>query len=455
MKILRTALFSALLLAATAALAQKRWTLEECVAYALENNISVKQSELNLDAAEIDKRDAVGNFIPSLNGNIQNQWNIGLTTDVLTGVLLNQTTMNTSLGANVSVNLFNGLRNLNQLRQANLAILANQYQLADMKDDISLSVVQAYLTILFNREALKVLQFQNTQTLKEIERTKELVDNGVVPQGDLFEIQATAANQEQQIVDSENALRLSKISLAQLLLITDYENFDISDRDYDVPISMVLQNSPKTIYEKSLGVVKDVLISETNVDLAEYDLRISKGRSWPTLSANYGYATRASDRNTIVLDDDGKVIGIEGPAPLFDQFSMNDGHGFGLSLQIPIFNGFSTSNSIRRNKVNLERAKYDLEQTKIDLETTVNQSYNDAIGAAKAYEAAQRTLEARQAAFEYAQERFNVGLINSFDYSQAQQRKETAESDVIRTKYSYIFRLKILEFYFGIPITQI
>jgi outer membrane protein len=135
--------------------------------------------------------------------------------------------------------------------------------------------------------------------------------------------------------------------------------------------------------------------------------------------------------------------------------SDNKGHSFGLQLNIPIFTGFRISNGIKRSKVAIERAKYNLTQTKNTLEATVNQAYNDAKGALKAYEAAEKTLTSRKEAHRYSTNRFDEGIMNSFDFSQSKQRLESAESDVIRTKYDYIFRLKILEFYFGLPLSDL
>lgn len=455
----------------------KKWTLQECVAYALENNISVKQSELDLKTAEINKKDAVGNFLPTLNASANHSWNIGLNQNITTGILENLTTQFTSFGLNSSVDIYAGLRNINQLHRSNLTILANQYQLDKMKDDISLLVANSFLQILFNKEQLKVLQAQQAVSEQQLERTQNLVDAGSLPRGDLLEVQATIASQEQQIVNAENAILLSKVSLAQTLLIKDYKNFDTADIDYDVPVTNILNETPETIIAKAKEERYEIKIADANSKLAEYDLKIAKGALQPTLSGFYSYSTRASytdrivgaelDPNTPtnqigVVESTGEAVvapnfrGVIGnAAPLFDQFSLNDGHNFGLQLSIPILNGFSASNNVGRNRVNLERAKFQLEQANLDLETNVYQAFNDAQGAMKAYEAAQKTLTARQEAFNYSQERYNVGLLNAFDFSQSQNQLETAQSEVIRTKYDYIFKLKVLEFYFGIPISEL
>lgn len=453
---------------------EKKWTLEECVLHALDNNITIQQSELDLQAAEVDKLDAKGNFYPTINAQARHSWNIGLNQNVTTGILENVTTMFTSGGINAGVDIYNGLQNVNRLRRSNLAILANQYRLDDMKDDISLAVANSYLQILFNRENLVVANAQYAVTEQDLKRTSELVESGVVARGDLLEIEATAATQQQQIVNSENNLRLSKIALAQLLLISDYENFDIADSDYMIQPTDVLNNSPRTIYEKAVSFRNDIKFSEANVDLAETDVKLAKGSLYPSLSGFYQYNTRASyqdivggfeiDPNNptrqvgIVQGTDQVVIApntrpiVEAMDPFLYQLGVNDGHSFGASLNIPILNGFSAKNNVKRNKVNLQRAKLQLEQDKLDLENTVNQVWNDAKATITAYEAAQKTLEARQLAYDYSKERFDVGLMNAFDFSQAQSRLDNAQAEVIRAKYDYIFRVKVLEFYFGIPI---
>jgi len=464
-----------LLLSTGMALGQtKKWTLKECIDYALENNISIKQAELDLKNNEIDKSDAIGNFLPNISARTSHSWNIGLNQNITTGLLENLTTQFTSAGVNLGVDVFNGLQNVNRLRRANLTILAGRYRLDNMKDDISLQVANAYLQVLFNRENLAVAKAQYAVTEQDLKRTVELVESGVVPRGDLLEIEATAATQEQQIVNNENLLRLARISLAQLLLIDDYENFDVADEDYLIPKSVILDNSAKTIYRKALTFRNDIKLSEINVSIAESDLKIAKGGMLPNVSAFYNYDTRASNQDIIVgseLDPDNptRPVGIVestnenvvaprfrnivGPAdPLFAQFSRNDGHVFGLQLNVPILNGFSSRNNVRRSKINVERSKYQFKQDKLDLENTINQAWNDTRGSLKSYEAAEKTLTSRKEAFQYAKERFSVGLMNSFDFSQAQARLENAEAELIRTKYDYIFRLKVLEFYFGIPL---
>ncbi|WP_133643419.1 TolC family protein [Zeaxanthinibacter enoshimensis] len=422
----------------------KRWTLEECVTYAIENNLSIEQFELDLMNAEIDKRDAYGNLMPNLNAQLSTTASTGLILDPTTNNLVTGTIFSASNNVTSSVTLFDGMRNLYQINRAKLGIIASQYRLKDLVDDIRLNVAFAYLQVLSNKETLKVIRAQYAVTEQDLKRTQELVDSGVNPLGDLVEIQATIAGLEQQIVNARNQVLISRINLAQLLQITDYENFDIAEEDFDVPPAEVLANSPKTIFDKAMTFRNDIKFSESQVALAEQDLQIARGALFPTLAAFFNYNTRYSDQTRDPFT--GEKIGFK------DQLWLNDGVSYGAQLNIPIFNGFATRNNIKRSQIDVQRAKLQLEQEKLDLESNVNQAYVDVENAAKAYEAAQKTLEARKLALEYSRDRFEVGLMNAFDFSQAQARLDNAEAEVIRTKYDYIFRIKVLDFYFGLPI---
>lgn len=423
----------------------KKWTLEECVYYAVDNNLTIQQFELDLENAGIDKSEAIGGMLPSINGQLQAGGNTGLTFDPVSNQPTNVAIQTATGNTTASVVLFDGLRNINAIRRADMNALANQYRLDDLKDDIRINVALAYLQVLSNKETLKVSRALYAATEQDLKRTELQVQEGVLPQGDLVEVQATAATQEQQIINGENQVLLSRISLAQLLQITDYENFDIADEDYDVPPSEVLSNSPKEIFAKALTFRNDIKFSEANVDLAEKDLKIAKGAYLPTLDAFFNYSTRYSSEFRDPFTGENVSFG--------RQLWLNDGIFYGARINVPIFNGLSTRNSVKRSEISLKKAELQFEQDKLELENTINQAYVDVKNSAKSYEAAVKTLEARRLSYEYAKERYDVGLLNAFDFGVAQARVDNAAADVIRTKYEYIFRIKVVEFFFGLPIT--
>lgn len=438
----------------TAQAQSKVWTLEECVKYAIQNNISIKQSELDSKTALIGKKDAIGNFLPSLNASASHSWNIGLNQDITTGLLRNQTTQFTSAGANVGVDIYKGLQNQNTLRKANLSIVAAKYQLLKMQEDIALNVANAFLQVLFNKENLKVQKEQLGINEKQYARSEELVNAGSIPRGDLLDIKATVAQNNQNVIAADNALLISKLSLAQLLQLKDFENFDVVDDTNMRDENNIMAQTPSAIYDKAVEGRTELKIARTNLEIAQKDVEIAKGAFQPTLQGFYSFNSRVSYADVPVFDDKGNIIGTRNSAPFFNQFSDNKGQSFGAQLSIPIFNGFSVRNNVERSKVSLERSKIAVEQQDLDLQRNVFTAFTDAKGALNAYESSVVALEARQGAYNYAKERYDVGLMNSFDFNQSQTLLTNAQSEVIRTKYDYIFKIKILEFYFGIPLIK-
>lgn len=475
---------SLLLICALATMAsqaqQKKWTLKECVEHALENNISVKQSQLDVELADIETMQARGNFLPTINASANVSENTGLGFSPLTNNAQTTTFLSASGRVSLGYTLFDGLKNFKQVQRAKISKLAAQFRLTKMEDDISLFVANNYLQVILNKANLEVLNAQNTITIDQLQRTQDLVDAGVLPEGDILEIRANDASERQAIVNAENAVQVSLISLAQLLLIKDYQNFDIQEEGYDIVDEGI---SDKTVYEviqKAKENRAEIKIAEESVKLAEKDVEIAKSAYLPSVSAFFGYDTRYSNATSFIqeIDNDNPVITQEigivqetgqsvigefpntftrkvGADPFIDQLYQNDGISYGLSLNIPILNGFSTKSNVKRNEINLMRTKNELEQAQLDLESTVYQAYVDANGSLKSYEAAQSAVESQELAYNYAKERYDVGLTNAFEFSQSKVKYDNAKIELNRAKYDYIFKLKVLELYFGIPAMEL
>ncbi|RRJ91806.1 TolC family protein [Flavobacterium macacae] len=417
----------------------KKWTLEECVLYALENNISIKQSQLDLKTSDVERLEAVGNFLPAISANANYSMNTGANINPATNQFNNETFKSFSAQANGGVTLFNGLLNWRTYQRTKLNKVANTYRLDKMKDDIMLSVANNFLEILSLKEQLRVLQNQNRITKENLDRTKALIDAGSLPAGDIYELRATDAGQEQQIINAQNNLLISKVALCQMLLLEDYVNFDIADQEFNAELSSVLEENPQSIFVKAKQTVNDIKVAAQDVEVAKKDVQIAKSAYLPTLSGFVGYNARWSEST---------------PLPFSDQIYLFDGTSIGLQLSVPILNGFSTRTRVQRSQISQERSQYLLKQAELDLETNVYKAYNDVVNSKKLYEAAQKTSEARKFSYEFSKERFDVGLQNSFDFSQSSIAYENAQSEEVRAKYDYIFKTKILEFYFGMPIIQ-
>jgi outer membrane protein len=231
------------------------------------------------------------------------------------------------------------------------------------------------------------------------------------------------------------------------------------------------------VVQKAKEERAEIKIAEINKEIAKKNVELARGAYYTSLGAFFNYNTRESGMGRIVdvqpntenptreigfVEETGNVVvtpntvtTIGNPLPFFEQLQRNDGISYGVQLSIPIFNGLSTRNQVRRNQVNVKRAEYELEQTKLDLEANVYQAYVDADGAFEAYEAALVAANAQEQSFDYATQRFDVGLSNAFEFSEAKLRYENSQSEVLRTKYDYIFKLKVLELYFGVPVTAL
>lgn len=440
-----------LFLAFSAQAQTKQWTLEECVKYAIDNNISIKLSDLDTQTAEINKKDAFGKFLPTANANASHSWNVGLNVNPVTNIAATTTTQYTSAGIGVGFDIYKGLQNHNTLRKQKLAIIASQYQLTKMQEDVALNVANAFLQVLFNKQNLKVQQEQLAINQKQFSRSDEMVKAGTIPRGDLLDVKATVATSQQNVILAENTLLISKLSLAQLLQLKEFANFDVADEDTLQDENNILAQTPMDVYAKAKEIRTELKIAQTNLEIAEKNITIAKGAYQPTLQGFYNFNTRISYADIPSVLPDGTVVSVSAP-PFWDQFSDNKGHAFGAQLNIPIFNGLSARNNVARSKIDFERSKIDLEQKELDLQRNVYTAFTDAKGALKAHESAIVAVEARQEAFNYATEKYEVGLMNSFDFNQAQTLFTNAQSEVLRTKYDYIFKIKILEFYFGIPI---
>ena len=302
------------------------------------------------------------------------------------------------------------------------------------------------------------------------------MSSGSTARGDLLDMKATIAADNQKIVAAENSLLLSKLSLAQLLQLDDFKDFDIADENYESQQSPTMLQSPEAIFEKAKQERIEIKIAKANLDVAERDVKIARGALKPSISGFYSFSTRASYSEIISgfvpnTANPTSVIGqVDGTgqnvlqsnflpvfskaAPLLDQFSDNKGHNFGLQLNVPILNGLSARNNVERSKVTLEKSKVAFTQSETDLEKNVYTAITNAKGALKTYDSAVLALNAREEAFNYAKEKYAVGMMNAFDFNQSQTLYSNAQSDVIRAKYDYIFKVKVVELYFGIPIIK-
>lgn len=451
----------------------KEWELSECIRYALEHNIKITQSKLNIADAEADKVRAIGAFLPTISFNASHSWNTGLNQNITTGLLQNNTVQYTSLGLGGSIAIFQGLQNVRQLHRSNMQILANRYQLDDMKDNTSLLVVNAFVQILFNQELLKVAEYQQRFTAQDVDKTAALVEAGSAAKGDLITLEANLASQQQAVQNAQNDLRLAQLNLAQLLLLEDIRVK--MPAALDIEYSSILMISPEEIYEKSLQIRNNIKAAQANLDISKLTVKISKGAYYPTLRGTFGYNTRISYADRVAgrqlnSANPTSVIGvvegtnqnvvtpnytnlIEGYKNIFDQISENAGLSYGIGLNIPILSGLNARSQVRKSRIAVDVQTANLENLKQELRVNVYKAWSDLQNSVKLYEAAKKTQAARTEAFKYAQERLQQGVSSAFEYIQASANLESSNASLLRSKFDYILKTKIVEYYFGVPIS--
>jgi outer membrane protein len=431
---------------------EKKWTLEECVNYALENNISVKQSELDSELAIENIRTAKGNFLPGVSASASQNFNFGSYIDQNGGRVARDSRGN-NFGVNTGVTIFNGFQNTNTYKQSKLGLESSKLQLSILKDNISLNVVNSYLNVLFNNETLRIADDKIKVTEQQLTQIQKLVDAGVRAVADLSEVKAQLATDQQSYVNAQNSIDLALLSLAQLLQ-APYEGFDIQNIDIDITSVALLYNNTEDIFNTASENRPEIKNAQLSIDDAEYSVEIAKGAYMPTLSASasagtsYQHAQGQKDVRAIV--DVTSPTGFSTiPNGFGTQLEDNLGYSVGLNLSIPIFNRNQSKARVNRAKINIEKSNTRLIQAKQDLRVKIENAYADAKATLKQFEAAQLSVVAQEEAFKNAKDRYDLGVMTSFEFEQVRSRFVNAQSALINAKYNFVFKSKVLDFYAG------
>ncbi len=423
-----------------ATFSQKKWTLKEAVNQALEKNISIQQNKLSVELAKKDVAIAKGNFLPNLGANTRGNLNFGTGFDPVSQDRVNTSFFGGSLGASSNYTIFNGFRNTNTYKQAQLGVESSLFDLKQIENDISLRVVNTYLNVLFAKENLEVAKVQAAISEKQIQAAQARFDAGVIAKGDLLNIQSTAANDAQNLITQENTLDLALLNLAQLLQ-EPVENFDVTPIDVGAPSANLFYKTSESVYNKSLDYMPEIARAKLDIENADFNIALAESAYYPTitasaaLSTNYGFNLNLPE-------------GFENPG-FGTQLDENLGYGLGFSVNIPIFNRFQTKNRVAQSVINKEVSQTRLEDQKLRLKQTIEQAFLDVKTALKTFEASKISLESQKEAFKNAQERYNFGAMTIFDFDLVRTRLVNAEGAMIRSKYDYVFKTKVLQFYCG------
>jgi len=422
--------------------AQNVWSLQKCIDYALENNIQIKQQQLNTQFYENQVNQAKSNRLPNLNAQIGNDNSFGrsLTYD---NTYKNVNSSSISGGANTSFTIFDGFNLSNTIDKQELDFQATLKDMQKAKDDMMLNIAGMYLQILFAEELVLVDEAQMEVTKQQIERTQQLVDAGSLAKGALLEIVAQLAREELQLVNDKNNMQLNYLGLYQMLELPIAESFTIEKPVLpEIRANLSMANSID-VFNNALNVRPEIQAAQLRVKSAEKDLEIARGNYYPSLTFSANYYNLYNNKYTDIKGD--KI-------EFGNQLKNNARSSLGVTMGIPIFNRFQVKNGISNAELQIQDYQYRLQTTSNTLRKEIEQAYTNALASLNRYMSSEKAVESMEEAFRYVEEKFNVGMVNTVDYNLQKNQLTVAQSQLLQAKYEYIFRTKILDFYNGIPI---
>lgn len=450
------------------------WSLDSCIRYAYDNNLSFKISEQNIQLAKINETAALGNMLPSLNAQAGHGYNWGQRIDPFTNQFATNRIQTDNFGIATSIVLFNGFQQLNSWKQSEINTSISKADYEKARNDLALNIASSYLNILLNKEYQEITQRTMTSTSTQVTRIQKLYTAGQLAEGNLSEILAQYASDSANYVAAVNNSFLAKLSLMQLLQLDlkTADSFDITYPEINPEDYNALISSPNSIAESALRNFPEIKSAKLQLASAQMGRKIALGSYSPSISASFSYGTGYSGAALVATGTPdlmsyplGTVVGsgdlvmsfpqlVYGAddysiKPFNNQLKENINQSLFLTLNIPLFNGFNSRATNKRAEINVLNSELQLELAQQQLEQTIYKAHADAIAALATYQSTKVSVEASQKSFDWVKVRFEQGAANNVDYNDALIRLQNAQATQTRSKYEYIFKLKVLEFYEG------
>lgn len=469
-KILRNALLLAIAIFGKNALfAQESWTLERAIRYAQETNLGIKQAQAGIKQAETTLELNKQARMPDLRAGLSQGISSGRFFEQSTGQVVTSTAKYNNYSLSTGIPIYQGGAIKNSIKQSNFDLQAAQADADETVNNLALTVAQAYLTILLSEEQLEITKKQQLQSEEQLKRTDKLIAVGTLAQNERLNLVAQIARNEGAVVVAQNQVDLSYLNLKNILQLEPDNNLRIVR-----PTAIVPEANPdvfqlKAIYTGALGMQPQVRAGEIRERSAVVGEKIARAGYLPTVSLGGDISTRWSSQikdfvagNRVLGDaQDVNVNGTDVSirfyqdevsiknVPYFEQLNRNFGLGAGLQTQIPIFQNGRTKANVERAKLNLIQTQIRNEQTRITLKNDIQTAIANSRAAKKTYETNVKTVAAFRSAFENTQKRFDLGAVNALDLTTAKTTLDNAESDLLISKYDYVLKLKVIDFYQG------
>lgn len=441
----RIILFSALSLLCCRGLQAQSWTLGDCIKYAQEKNIGLQQRQLTVEEQKISLNTTQMSRLPGISGSASEYYNIGRAQN-REGVYEDRGSATTSFGVNAAVTVFQGMRIHNQAKADKLSLEAATQDLEQARQDLSLQITAAYLQLLYSKEAETVAYKQVDINEDLVERTGKMVDGGRSSQSELYDAQAALASAQSSLVDAVNTRQSAVLDLVQAMNLNDFNGFDI-----EVPaVNMMLENAilamtpMDTIYNDYITRRPSVLAAQKRLEQAQRRVKVAQSGFYPSINIGASYNTGYYSAQAMA----------GGNGSFWHQLSINGSPNVGISLNVPIFNRMATVNSVKSARNSVRNQELALEQEKLNVYKEVQQAYINAKAAYGKYLSAIKSEEAARKAFEFEQTKYESGRSTAYQFNEMRSKMANASSQLSQAKYSFILRVKILDFYRGEPLYE-
>ncbi len=423
----------------------KVWSLEECIRYAIDNNIDLKQRELERQDQEVTLHTSRHSWLPSVNAGVGENLGFGRS-EANDGLIVDRNSATTSASIQLSMPLFDGFKIPNDIAARKMDLKAAMETLNKAKDDLAVNVASYYLQVLYNKEVLRIAELQVKLSMEQVTKTESLFAAGKVPESQVYDMKSQLAKDEVTLTESRNNVKLALLDLAQSLEIgEECESFDVTEPDTGDAVERYMGSivPPDNVYDYASKVKPQVMEQQYLLESQKKMLQVAQAGYYPQLSLSAGYST-------------GYYHNFGGEyynAPFGDQLRNNGQKYIGFSLSIPIFNRFQVRNSVRSARIAIHNRELMVENAKKTLYKEIQQAYYNATAAQEKYISSGKSAEAGRVAFAYAEDSYAAGKSTVFEYSEAKTKYAQSLAEQAQAKYNFIFRAKILDFYRGIPIT--
>ena len=450
---------------------QEKWSLQQCVDYALKNNVSVKQSDVQARLTAITAKQGKASLYPNLTGSINSSYQHGLTTNPTTNILESASFLSGNMNLQAGYNIFNWNARKNTIAANYLNLKADEIGIDKAKNDISLAVANAFLQVMLRREQARISELQMNQSKAQLSNTRKLVNAGSQPELNAIQLEAQLAKDSSALLQANALIQQSLINL-KAYLNYDFElPFDIAAPSVDdIPIENIMDVQPDAVYRLALQTQPLQKMYRIRIEAAGKEVKAARGYMYPGLAAFGGMSTRVINSKRPVLGllpdkPDGSYVEVNGTrypvyspsygiknysgTPLFKQLNQNFGQDIGVGINFSIFNNYTSRTQWERAKANVSQLKLQNEQENLNLRANIYNAYQDAFSSFQKYQASQRTVAYSQKALDISKKRFDIGLLGTLDYIITQNNLYLAQIEEVSNQYDFVFKMNVLEFYKG------